>query len=326
MMLWLAGVPAGYIKDRATSFQKWRAEMTPVYTEPDYDFVKDPSVYVTKEGEFYMFYTGSASGFQGESPPPWRIDYATSPDGLKWTKQGTAFTADDETWERGRVQAPARPIWHNGSYYLFFAGGPRTPENVCRIGYATSKDLRNWTKHTEPVVSHVNRTNKANDPFVYQERDTFYLFYTTYPEDHEEIYYCISSDLDKWSEPMKTGAYGEGSVVWKEGDTYFLIAAVGYSGKGETYRLFSAKNLQAFRARGPLKMEIPPFASDAWGHGDVIWHQEQYRLYFQGTNTSGKTFQVGLAYLEIEPYSACLSRKAAADFGLYVKNRKNRIR
>jgi hypothetical protein len=268
---------------------RWQAKADPVYIEPDDDFVKDPSV-LQAEGRYYMFYTAAAPGFQG-GRPPWRIDYATSPDGLRWTKQGTAFAANAGTWEAGRVQAPSRPILFKGEYYMFYGGGPREPVNRVYTGFATSKDLVHWTKHPE-VVEH---GAKANDPFVMEDRGRFYLFYTTYDE-HEPIFYRTSTDLRTWSDPVGTGADGEGTTVWKaEGGGYYLAACTGYSGRGEYYKLFYSQTLTGFRDLGRFDMDVPPFAADSFGHGDVLLRGGEAWLYFQGTRTGGRTFRIGLA-------------------------------
>ena len=261
--------------------------------------MKDPSIIKGKDGRYYMFYTGSAFGFQGESPPPWRIDFAVSADGVKWEKQGTAFTADKGSWEQGRAQAPSKPIWHDGKYWMFYAGGPREPENICRIGYATSTDLKTWKKGPGFVVSHTNgEVNKANDPFVYFEEGLYYLFYTTYPKGkhrEEEVFFRTSENLKTWSEPTPTGAWGEGTVVWKEKDTYYLLGAVGGSARNEKYLLFSSRSLDKFEHHGPISMKIPSFAEVSWGHGDIVIEKGKVRLYFQATNDFGKNFQIGRA-------------------------------
>jgi len=276
---------------------QWEAHAKPIYSDLDDDFAKDPSI-VQADGQFYMFYTGAAPGFQGGTPP-WQIEYATSPDGLNWTKQGTAFTADDDTWEAGRVQAPSRPIWHKGQYYMFYAGGPRQPVNRVYTGFVTSKDLIHWTKHPQ-IIRH---DNKANDPFLFKEGGTFYLFYTTYAEG-EPVFCRTSTDLMTWSDPVKTDAEGEGVVVWKaNGGGYYLIACIGYSGKGEFYKLYYSEKLTGFKDLGKIDMNVPSWASDAFGHGDVIRKGDEDWLYFQGTHDGGKTFQIGLAKHRIDRLS-----------------------
>jgi predicted GH43/DUF377 family glycosyl hydrolase len=276
----------------------WKALPEPVYTDPDDDFVKDPSVLKTKK-QFYMFYTGATPGAQGQGKwnfSTWQIEYATSPDGLKWIKQGISFKADSNTWEAGRVQAPSRPIWHKGKYYIFYTGGPRSPKNLIYTGFATSKDLIHWTKNPKIIPQNVER---ANDISIFREGKIFYMFYTTYNNDGEPVFYRTSRDLENWSEPVKTGADGEGSSVWKENGIYYMVACLGYSGKGEIYKLYSSPNLTGFKDRGPVLTEIPAFAADAYGHGDVIKVGNEYRLYFQGTCERGKSFKIGLARTRI---------------------------
>jgi len=272
----------------------WEARAKPVYVDPDDDFAKDPSVFQA-DGKFYMFYTGAAPGFQGGTGP-WRIEYAVSPDGLTWTKQGTAFAADDDTWEAGRVQAPSKPIRFKGQYFMFYAGGPRQPANKVFTGFVTSKDLIHWTKHPQ-IVRH---DPKANDPFIFEEGGVFYLFYTTYDE-KEPIFYRTSTDLLTWSDPVRTGADGEGTSIWKaEGGGYYLVACTGYSGKGEFYKLFYSEKLTGFKDLGKIDMDVPTWASDSFGHGDVIRVGDEDRFYFQGTHDGGKSFQIGLATHKID--------------------------
>jgi hypothetical protein len=269
--------------------RKSAARPEPVYVDTDDDFAKDPSI-LQAAGKFHMFYTGAAPGFQGGGGP-WRIEYADSPDGLTWTKRGTAFAADDDTWEAGRVQAPSRPLWHDGRYYMFYAGGPRQPVNHVYTGCATSVDLVHWTKEPGIIIRH---EPKANDPFVFEEDGTFYLFYTTYDE-HEPVFYRTSKDLRAWSEPVRTGADGEGTVVWKADGGYYLAACTGYSGKGETYKLFFSETLTGFRDLGRVDLDVPGWAAGAFGHGDIIRVGGEDRFYFQGTRDGGKTFRIGLA-------------------------------
>ncbi len=281
------------------SIIKWKAHPTPVFTDPDDDFAKDPSVLKIKD-KFYMFYTGATTGAQGQGQwnfSNWQIENATSPDGLNWTKQGISFKADSSSWEAGRVQAPSRPIWYKGKYYMFYTGGPRTPKNLIYTGYATSKDLVHWTKSQKIIPQNVE---KANDISIFEDGNVFYMFYTTYTNDGEPVFYRTSSDLENWSEPINTGAFGEGSSVWKENGTYYIVGCHGYSGKGEIYRLYSSSKLTGFKDRGVVLTEVPAFASDSYGHGDVIKNGNEYWFYFQGTSERGKTFKIGLATTKIQ--------------------------
>ena len=280
------------------SLIRWKACPVPVFTDSDDDFAKDPSVLKTGD-TFYMFYTGATPGTQGKGQwnfSNWQIEYATSPDGLNWTKQGISFKADSDTWEAGRVQAPSRPVWYKGKYYMFYTGGPRSPKNLIYTGFATSKDLVHWTKGSKIIPQNVER---ANDISIFREGKIFYMFYTTYTNDGEPVFYRTSRDLENWSEPVKTGAEGEGSSVWKEKGMYYMVACLGYSGKGEKYKFYSSAKLSGFKDLGDVLNDIPDFASDSYGHGDVIKNGNEYWFYFQGTSEMGKTFKIGLAKTRI---------------------------
>jgi hypothetical protein len=175
---------------------------------------------------------------------------------------------------------------------MYYAGAGK---QVC-VGYATSTDLRHWKKSADnPVI----RPGKANDPFVYFEDGVYYLF----SNDHgENVHYVTSKDMVHWSSPpIATGAVGEGNIVLKDHGVYTMLTAVGWSHKGEYYKSWTSKSLTGFQDHGKIKIKVPAWSSGAFGHGDVIRRDNQYWLYFQGTNTVGKIFQIGLARHPVHP-------------------------
>ncbi|MCY3018267.1 MAG: family 43 glycosylhydrolase [Planctomycetota bacterium] len=279
--------PAGSAAQVATT--AWQAAESPVYCDPNDDWAKDPSV--IKAGDtYYMYYTsanpwqGDGSGGKGEP----RIDYATSPDGLKWTYQGLAIPKGKPgDWDDERPQAPAKPILKDGVYYMYYAGAGKG----VTTGYATSTDLRHWTKHQgDPVL----RKGKVNDPFIYVEDGRYYLFFIT---GGDAIYYVTSTNLVDWSpEPVYTGATGEGSIVIKDGPTYTLFGCIGWSHKGEYYKAYTSQSLTTkFADNGRIKIDTPKFAAGSLSHGDIFRHGDEYWFYFQATCDVGRRFQVGLA-------------------------------
>ncbi len=272
----------------------WVADATPVYIDPDDDWAKDPSV--IKVGEtWYMYYTsanpwqdaaGGFAGGKGES----RIDYATSPDGLKWTYEGVAIPKGKAgEWDEERPQAPAKPVLKDGVYYMYYAG--KCANKPVATGYATSTDLRHWTKNPgNPVL----KTGKVNDPFIYLENGTYYLFYTS---GGDAIFYVTSTNLKDWSAtPVATGAIGEGSVLIKDGATYRLIGCIGFSNNGEYYKTYTTQDLKLpFTDNGKLNINIPDFAKGTLSHGDIVRLGKEDWFYFQGTRDNGHRFQIGLA-------------------------------
>lgn len=269
----------------------WVATESPVYCDPDDDWAKDPSV--IKVGEtWYMYYTSAncwqdgGCGGKGDA----RIDYATSPDGLKWTYRGVSIPKGKPgEWDEERPQAPAKPILKDGLYYMYYAG--RGTNGPVVIGYATSKDLIHWTKHPGNPIVHIG---KCNDPFIFCENNVYYMFYTT---GGDAINYVTSTNLVDWSDtPVRTGAVGEGSVVIKDGTKYTLFGCIGFSNNGEYYKSYTTRDLtKPFVDNGRIKINTPEFAKGTPSHGDILRQGNEYWFYFQGTRDNGRRFQIGLA-------------------------------
>lgn len=268
----------------------WKADELPVYCDPDDDWAKDPSI-IRVGDTWHMYYTSANpwqdGGAGGKGEP--RIDYATSPDGLIWTRQGVAIEKGKPgEWDEERPQAPAKPILKDGVYHMYYAG--KCAKRSVEIGYATSTDLRTWKKHPgNPVLD----KGKCNDPFVYLEDGIYYLFYTS---GGDCIFYVTSSNLLDWSAPVGTGAVGEGSVLIKDGPTYTLFGCIGFSGNGEYYKAYTTQDLKKpFIDAGRIKINTPEFAKGSLCHGDIIRQGDDYWFYFQATRDGGRKFQIGLA-------------------------------
>ena len=132
-------------KDRIT----WQKHVTwknpqPVVDHGNFNHVNDPSV-VHVNGTFYMYYTG-APNMEDD-----RIYLATSNDGVNWSKQGMVLDVGlPDSWEPDRVGRPA-VLYEQGQFRIWYDG---QIFGVARhVGYATSPDGHNWTRHpANPVV------------------------------------------------------------------------------------------------------------------------------------------------------------------------------
>lgn len=104
--------------------------------------------YDHKEKRYRMWYSG------GEQYEPNAIGYATSPDGLKWTRHDTnpIFRPDPKNaWEKDRVTACQ--VVRQGEWYLMFYIGFRDQHHA-QIGLARSKDgITDWQRHrANPLI------------------------------------------------------------------------------------------------------------------------------------------------------------------------------
>jgi len=99
-------------------------------------------------GVFHMWYHGTnVAGAQ-------QIGYATSEDGVQWTKMNDGDpvlppTSDGESFDSAKVESPS-VVWiedgqGGGLYYMWYSGGDDL--GTFRIGVATSEDGTTWVRH-----------------------------------------------------------------------------------------------------------------------------------------------------------------------------------
>jgi hypothetical protein len=97
--------------------------------------------------DYRMWYTGNRSDGRA------RIGYATSSDGVHWTKfAGNPILewGSAGSWESQGVLVP-RVVHANDVFHMFYLGN--TPSDNTQIGYAYSTDGIQWTKHpSNPVL------------------------------------------------------------------------------------------------------------------------------------------------------------------------------
>lgn len=107
------------------------------------------------------------------------VGYATSTDGITWTKQGPVMSPS-ASWEGNEV-SPNAIILENGTYRLYYhAGGSQLVNR--RIGTATSTDGMTWTKNANPILD-LGATgafddNQVAEPRVVKVGTTYRMYYT----------------------------------------------------------------------------------------------------------------------------------------------------
>jgi len=144
----------------------------------------------------------------------YRIGYATSPDGVTWTKYEGNPVIDlgaEGSWDDGVVADPC--VYFDGAtYHMWYSGGNGS---ASRIGYASSADGISWTKYEGnpvldkgPVPDWDYRQVMAPD--VLFDGMTYHMWYTGTVESsgwHYRTGYATSGDGLTWTK------YGDNPVL-----------------------------------------------------------------------------------------------------------------
>ncbi len=131
---------------------KWQKYIgNPIISTGSKDSWEEMGVFLPRawygNGLFYIFY-GGEDATQREC-----TGYATSPDGLHWTKySNNPVLLPDLTGWASFNAIPAAITKKDSTYYLLY-GGDTQPSSPTQIGIATSKDLNSWAKSDRnPVI------------------------------------------------------------------------------------------------------------------------------------------------------------------------------
>ncbi len=133
-----------------------------------------PSVlFDIKQKVYRMWYV--ANGMWNSSTR-WRIGYAESDDGIKWTKHPEPVMEADQVWEGVDVGNPT-VLYEDGIYHMWYHGDRD-------IGHAISDDGIKWEKDkNNPVLTPSTDENafdrrRVLNPFVLRRDDKYYMWYT----------------------------------------------------------------------------------------------------------------------------------------------------
>ena len=230
--------------------------------------------YILKEDDgYHLWYTG----FRGDMKDPvMLLGYATSPDGIQWTRyQGNPIFT--ESWVEDM-----NVIKRDSVYYMFAEG----LHDVAHL--LTSTDKITWTDHGSLNILQTNGQPLSPGPYgtptVYIEEDVWYLFYE---RNDEGIWLATSHDLKKWKnvqdEPViRKGpeAYDKFGValnqVIKHGDHYY-----GYY-HGTPTEDWSVWNTNVAVSKDLVqwqKYKRNPILQENKSSGILVHDGEKYRLY-----------------------------------------------
>lgn len=130
---------------------------------------------------YKMWYTGVNEGTSGTNFERWQIGYATSPDGVTWTKNSSPVVQPTEEWELYSVSYP-NVIFDGTTYEMWYTAGNKDSLPV-QVVYATSTDGINWDKPAgkNPVFSigppGSFDSSALSSPFILKDNNLLRMFY-----------------------------------------------------------------------------------------------------------------------------------------------------
>jgi predicted GH43/DUF377 family glycosyl hydrolase len=159
--------------------------------------------------------------------PTLQIGYASSKDGIHWTKHPTPVLSSGAigTWDQGGAESPS-VIW-NGTYYLMYYIGSNGTF-VSDVGVAFSRDMVNWQKYSgNPVLT---RTPNSFDgyfikfPAVLFNSNSYEMWYTAQRTagPNDTVGYASSTDGLHWTK------YNGNPVITTATSSKGIYAAVRY--------------------------------------------------------------------------------------------------
>lgn len=191
---------------------------------------------------YRMWYHGSRSEQDGG-----KIGYATSQDGIKWTKHPDPVLLPGPTgdWDTFSLQS-ASVIWNGSLFMMWYRGwGPGFEEGA--VGLAVSSDGVSWAKYAgNPVMKSSSIDKKlVSYPYVVWDGEEYKMWYTGWSGSGKyKIVLATSTDGIKWTKRtlpvLSTSASGwdAGSVycptIIFDGSTY----AMWYSGTDSAHKLW----------------------------------------------------------------------------------------
>lgn len=145
---------------------------------------------------FHMWYGGGNGSVD-------RIGYATSPDGINWTRSPNnpvLSQGEAGSWDEVGVQQPV--VLFDGALFHMWYHSP-SGAGIFKIGYATSDHGVIWTKHeSNPVLEEGDIAEWDNtrviSPFVIKRDTRFHLWYQGSNGQVSQLGYATSDNGSDW--------------------------------------------------------------------------------------------------------------------------------
>jgi predicted GH43/DUF377 family glycosyl hydrolase len=265
---------------------------------------------------FHMWYSGSEG-------PHYRICYASSPDGVSWTKPNLGLISfggntnnnivldigTSDSWDDEYVFSP-EIIFDGSAYHMWYSGFDGAHR---RIGYATSLDGLNWVKHPENPVIDVGPSGSWDDyyafiPQIVHDGSYYHLWYTGHDGSRFKLGYAVSQDGVTWVKgPINpildigpSGSWDDVHVLYPEvlyDGTDFKMWYSGGDGSNIRIGYATTSNLGEWKrnSKNPV-LDLGP--SGSWDdvfvrNPTIIYDGTTYRMWYVANGGPG--WKIGLA-------------------------------
>ena len=208
------------------------------------------------ESKYEMWYSGDNG--KGFNTVGFSIGYATSTDGISWTKNPNPVLMPGAAGSWDSEQVSAGFVLKNASaYLLWYAGDQKKPDGTCcvyGVGLARSADGISWNKYAgNPVL-----TPDANRPYI--------------------------------TEPWVLLVDGQFKMWYACGDRAGFLVAICFATSPDGIH-WSKNASPVFRGTGGTNdWDGGPVYSP-----NVIYEGTAYGMWYSGTNSAGTKYQVGYA-------------------------------
>jgi hypothetical protein len=271
----------------------------------DFKDVSTPGV-VLRGTTYHMWYSGNDK-FNN------RIGYATSTDGIVWTRQNGGAAVMDKgganDFDSFGVFDPC--IIDTGTSFQMWYSASDGGKN--RIGYASSPDGIVWTKNSGPVLDLGDFSKFDEDGVmgatVIKIGSTYHMWYTGVSGTATGLGYATSPDGIAWTrqnggnsvlEPTQTGTFDSTSIGAPSVVLFNNVYLMYYSGyNGNKYQIGVATSVDGthwVRRNGGNPVLVPTNGYFDWksvAAPTVLWHQSTVDMWYSGQNAT--TNQIGYA-------------------------------
>jgi len=189
---------------------------------------------VTKDGATYKMWYSGHDGYR------WKTGYATSTDGVTWTRHAanpvlTIGTTGDP--DSSHASLPTVLIEGPTDYKMWYSGHNGTYWSIC---YATSTDGVSWTKQGRVMDKQGTGFEQSHVyiPTVLKDGSTYKMWYTGHDGTHTTIGYATSANATIWGGRTQVLNY-PGGGAW---DNYHAYAPSVIRESATDYKLWYSGN------------------------------------------------------------------------------------